>query len=143
MCGANFCKPHVTLLTYVLSCISPFFVMLIHANFLHRNQKILLLQLISDYSNFLKNLVYYDDDNKLYDLISRKKRLPSYHETKTQNSTKKQKVQQQKEFSNKSKKNSQNYICGQESRSTSSDFYAMKCIPETFNFPNAFNHWQS
>ena len=36
-----------------------FFVMLIHANFLHRNQKILLLQLISDYSNFLKNLDYH------------------------------------------------------------------------------------
>ena len=33
--------------------------------------------------------------------------------------------------------------CGQESRSTSSDFYATKCIPKTFNFPNAFNHWHS
>ena len=49
--------------------------MLIHANFLHRNQKILLLQLISDYSNFLKKTGLPQDVNndELYDLISRKK----------------------------------------------------------------------
>ena len=49
--------------------------MLIHANFLHRNQKILLLQLISDYSNFLKKPGVPQDVNndELYDLISRKK----------------------------------------------------------------------
>ena len=49
--------------------------MLIHANFLHRNQKILLLQLISYYSNFLKKTGLPQDVNndELYDLISRKK----------------------------------------------------------------------